>query len=448
MKQHDVIIVGAGIAGLGVTALLAAKGANVLLLEKEPVLGGRSSSFKFQGYTVDIGLHAIASLSSSGIGRLLEQTGAELGLVPIKPSLMHFDLDSKAYMRATSAERFGRKLYEDFKKLAKTISYMDSAQIEACHKISAKSWIMENTDNPELVDFFKKITGFSGQPMDKVSAGAFMETLHDAFTSKVTISYPAHGGIKALSDSLEQVILKRNGQVITNIHAQSLLLDGDKVKGIRAKIIRPSYIAEVEFSAPVVVYTAPLTSLPRFLPSERISAQMKDKIQKIKSADYNYNGIVIGARASLMDGFSGQFFQWTFDRTGMDWHGIVTIPTYVDQQLAPEGHHLLFIDCHAPMPSGRYDLARKRQEELIDICREIWPGFDQHLDWLQYLVYPDILPLAQIGLTGPDRPGFSIPDTQGLYLAGDATYLTGSGIGSATKSAIACAEEIEKGKYI
>ena len=122
MKQYDVIVVGAGIAGLGSAALLAAKGKKILLLEKEPILGGRSTSFQFQGYTVDIGLHAIASFSSSGIGRLVEESGAVLELKPIKPALMHFDLDNRAFMRATSSERFGRELYQDFKKLASAVS--------------------------------------------------------------------------------------------------------------------------------------------------------------------------------------------------------------------------------------------------------------------------------------------------------------------------------------
>ena len=43
MKQYDAIVVGAGIAGLGAAALLASKGRKVLLLEKEPILGGRST---------------------------------------------------------------------------------------------------------------------------------------------------------------------------------------------------------------------------------------------------------------------------------------------------------------------------------------------------------------------------------------------------------------------
>lgn len=35
-----------------------------------------------------------------------------------------------------------------------------------------------------------------------------------------------------------------------------------------------------------------------------------------------------------------------------------------------------------------------------------------------------------------------------MYLVGDATYLTGSGIGSTVKSAYAYIEEIERGNFL
>ena len=320
---------------------------------------------------------------------------------------------------------------------------MDRDEIDRYHQTSAQTWIMDHFGNPGLLEFFKKITGFSGQPMDEVSAGAFLETLNDAITSETTICYPARGGIRALPDSLEKVILGNRGEIIPGVRVKRLLFSKGRTTGVRAGISRPSYVAEMEFYAPMVVYTAPLVTLPRVVPEDRIPKDTASKLKKIRSADYFYNGIIVGARSGLMDGFSEPFFQWTFDRSGMDWHGIVTIPTYADPLLAPPGHHLLFIDSHGPMPHGKVDLANARQEELISLARDIWPDFDRQIDWIQKLIYPTILPLAQINLTGPYRPGFHLPGIRGLYLAGDATYLTGSGIGSAVKSALKCVEEIE-----
>jgi phytoene dehydrogenase-like protein len=444
MSRFDAIVIGGGISGLGVASLLSKRGYRTILLEKEPILGGRTSSFPFRGYTVDIGLHTIASYSSSGIGKLLEEVDAGLDLVPITPSLMHYDLDSRQYSRATAKERFGETLYKDFKDLAKSVSDMNSNEINQYHGVSAERWIIERFQNKELVEFFKKITGFAGQPMDRVSAGAFLETLHDAFASETTITYPAHDGIKALPDALESAIWRYGGEVVTDIRVNEIVHDDGAVKGVRAKIVRPSMIAELEFLAPRVVFTVPLAKLRQFLPKEKIGVELLEKISKLDAERYYYNGLIAGVARPLLDDFSGQFFQWTADRGGMDWHAIITIPTYVDPDLAPEGYHLLFADSHGPMPFGDKSLARARHRELVDLLVEIWPDFKSNVDWMQWAMYPDILPLAQIALTGPNRPGFTLSSLKGMYLAGDATYLTGSGIGSAVKSAYGCLKEIEQ----
>jgi phytoene dehydrogenase-like protein len=443
MKSYDAIVIGGGISGLGVAALLSKKGYRTVLLEKESILGGRSTSFPYRGYTVDIGLHAIASYSSSGIERLVREVETTLELIPIKPSLMHFDLDTRTYARATSRERFGEALYNDFKRLVAAVAALDEEEIEKMHGKSAERWILDHFDNSDLVSFFDKITGFAGQPMNKVSAGAFLETLHDAFTSENSITYPARHGIKALPDALEDAIKAHGGEIITEIVVQKILFQENRVRGVQGRIVRPSFISEVEIEAPVAVLTVPLMLLPRFVPSQMIGDELLDKVSRIKAENYYYVGLVAGVKASLFERFSGQFFQWTLDRPGMDWHAIVTVPSFIDPELAPEGRHLAFIDSHGPMPHGDQAIARRRQQELLALLREVWPDFDQKTDWLHPVIYPTILPLAQPFLTGPFRPGFRVPGAAGLYLAGDATYLTGSGIGSAVKSAFACTSAIE-----
>jgi phytoene dehydrogenase-like protein len=445
MKNYDAIIIGGGLSGLGVAALLSKKGYKTILLEKESILGGRSTSFPYRNYIIDIGLHTIASYSSSGIGRLVEEVGAVLELIPIKPTLMHYDLDTKKYMKATSAERFGDAVYNKFKELVKVVCGLTKDEIDAFHNISAEKWILDNFNSRDLVEFFKQITGFGGEPLDLIPAGVFLETLHDAFTSETTIAYPAQNGIKAFSDALERTIKSRGGEIITEINVQKILFKNDHVTGIKGKIIRPSLDLDLEVYAPLVVFTIPLTHLPRYMDSGMIGGELLGKIARIKSKDYYYTGLIAGVEASLLDSFSGKpFFQWTIDRKGMDWHAMITIPTYIDSKLAPKDHHLMFVDSHVPMPFGDTVRAEKRQDELISILKEIWPNFEKKIDWLHRVIYPNIWPLAQIGITGPDRPGFAVAGTKGLYLAGDAAYLTGSGIGSAIKSVFGCVKKIEE----
>ncbi|MGN0375783.1 MAG: FAD-dependent oxidoreductase [Butyrivibrio sp.] len=56
-KKYDVIIVGAGLAGLSCAYELSAKGKSVLVLEAHSYPGGRTSSFMDRGMKVESGLH-------------------------------------------------------------------------------------------------------------------------------------------------------------------------------------------------------------------------------------------------------------------------------------------------------------------------------------------------------------------------------------------------------
>lgn len=57
MEHYDVIIVGSGLAGLTAALELSTNGKKVLILEKEKVIGGRTSSWDEDGMVVESGFH-------------------------------------------------------------------------------------------------------------------------------------------------------------------------------------------------------------------------------------------------------------------------------------------------------------------------------------------------------------------------------------------------------
>jgi len=75
VEQHDVIVIGAGIAGLTAAAYLAQAGAHVLVCEQSNQVGGYFNSFRRNGYLFDGGIKAI---ENAGI---LRPTLAQLGLL-------------------------------------------------------------------------------------------------------------------------------------------------------------------------------------------------------------------------------------------------------------------------------------------------------------------------------------------------------------------------------
>ncbi len=81
---RSVIVVGAGVAGLGAARHLADQGIDVVVLEARDRLGGRTHTIEFDGVPLDAGAAWIQQFSKNPLGRLAEALG--LRLVPT-----HFD---------------------------------------------------------------------------------------------------------------------------------------------------------------------------------------------------------------------------------------------------------------------------------------------------------------------------------------------------------------------
>ena len=67
MKKSEVIVVGAGIAGLTSAAILSKKGLSVTLIESHTQSGGCAGTFKRKNYIFDVGATQVAGVEKGGI---------------------------------------------------------------------------------------------------------------------------------------------------------------------------------------------------------------------------------------------------------------------------------------------------------------------------------------------------------------------------------------------
>jgi 15-cis-phytoene desaturase len=77
MNDADVIIVGAGLAGLSCGFELVQSGKKVLLLEARPVVGGRTASWIEEGMPVESGLHRFLGVYEA-LPELMKRAGIDL----------------------------------------------------------------------------------------------------------------------------------------------------------------------------------------------------------------------------------------------------------------------------------------------------------------------------------------------------------------------------------
>ena len=67
MRNSEVIVVGAGIAGLTSAAILSKQGLSVNLIESHTQSGGCAGTFKRKNYIFDVGATQVAGLEKGGI---------------------------------------------------------------------------------------------------------------------------------------------------------------------------------------------------------------------------------------------------------------------------------------------------------------------------------------------------------------------------------------------
>lgn len=451
VKRYDSIVIGGGTSGVAIGALLAKKGCKPVVLERDPRLGGRTSTFEYRGYRVDTGSHQFASWSTCGFQSLFDQVGGKLDLVPILPSIMRYEVISKKYRKASARDSLGEKPHEEFKKVVSLIAGMSKQEIDTYHDITAEAWLLEQVKGKELLDFFRRITGFGGTPLNELSAAAFLVTLNNSFNSEMKIVYPKKGGCIAFSNALGEVIKKEGGEIITEFNVDRVQIEDGAVKGVVGRKLESGHtmICEMEMEAPLIVSTIPIDRLFTIIPEEKAGKKLRDRVNDYQENSQVYAGIIAGVEESLLDGFGGgkQFFQFTAGNPNEEWHALVTVPTYVDKELAPKGFHYFICNSHRRFPVSRQGEIPGIHSRLIQLVTQIWPRFNEKIDWLMRVTYCNSAYTAKIGRTGPNGLAGAVPGIKGLYLAGDGTYPGYSGgVGSAVKSAMICITAINDGK--
>ncbi|MBN2714978.1 MAG: NAD(P)/FAD-dependent oxidoreductase [Deltaproteobacteria bacterium] len=65
-NQYDAIVIGAGLGGLSTALHLAKKSMNVLVLEKQPKVGGYAQNYHRAGFDFDVSLHVLSAMNETG----------------------------------------------------------------------------------------------------------------------------------------------------------------------------------------------------------------------------------------------------------------------------------------------------------------------------------------------------------------------------------------------
>ncbi len=73
--QKSVIVIGSGIGGSAIGAMLSHRGYQVTVLERLNFIGGRCCTAQREGFAVDLGVHTFSQSGAGPLGEVLRQCG-------------------------------------------------------------------------------------------------------------------------------------------------------------------------------------------------------------------------------------------------------------------------------------------------------------------------------------------------------------------------------------
>jgi len=262
MNDADVIILGAGVAGLTCGCLLAKKNLKVLIVEKNQKVGGCCTSFQKEGFSFDLSVQSIGECQKGGrVWNLLKELDllGQIQFIPLEPARQyhfpnlkflqssHLETHIENLSRLFPDERKGvervyrilRKLFEEFSHIPVSLSLTDFSTFSSTYPLlfqyrekTYSDLLDEYVSSPLLKTLLSIRSSYALLPPEEISVVGM---------AGIEMSYFLHG-VSCMMGRVEELPLKMGeafqalgGQVLLSHEVDQILVEEKKAKGVRLR---------------------------------------------------------------------------------------------------------------------------------------------------------------------------------------------------------------------
>jgi prolycopene isomerase len=384
--EFDAIVIGSGIGGLVTATQLAAKGANVLVLERYLIPGGSAGYFerspsgetlegteKQSRYRFDVGASMIFGFGSAGttnlLTRALQAVNMSLETIP-DPVQVHYHLPGGEEIRVhRDYEKFLQELIDRFPheqagirgfydrcwRVFRCLNQMELLSLEeprylmrsflnhplAC--LGLARYLPQNVGgiarryirDPQLLKLIDlECYIWSVVPADltpMINAGMVFSDRHYG-----GVRYPK-GGVGQIAQKLVEGLEKTGGQIRYRSRVTEILCEGKRAIGVKlasGEVLRAKRIVSNATRWDTFGKLLPQVDLPR------TEAQWQQRYQKSPS----FFSLHLGIKSEILPVGTNCHHVLLEDWAQMEQARgtlFVSIPTLLDPTLAPTGHHII-----------------------------------------------------------------------------------------------------------
>ena len=348
--KYDVIVLGAGIAGLICGTFIAKQGKKVLIIEQHSIPGGYCTSFKRKGFIFDSAVHHIGGCGKwSVVGRCLKELDININFQQLDPmDSIHFpsfSIDIPAEIddyvdllkeRFPSEKEQLALFFKEFTRLYRaTFSTEKHKMLLKYQDLTFKEMLDNFFTDEQLKMTLSAQWGYIGSPPHEVSAIGMCQMLVNYLKDG---AYFPVGGTQNFADAITQKFIDYGGQIMLSSSVDGMLTDGNIIKGVTTK-------KGEEIQADIFVSNIdPKQTFFSLLDKNNVDDSYIRKIENMKES-VSFFLLYLGLDNKIdLKGLKRGFYHTSNDLTfsDNDWF-YISVPTEVDSSLAPDNKQIISV---------------------------------------------------------------------------------------------------------
>ncbi|MDD7941359.1 FAD-dependent oxidoreductase [Actinomycetospora lutea] len=448
MAKYDVVVIGAGAAGLTAASLLAVEGKSVCLLERSPYLGGRGMAVPDEGFTVNVGGHLIED-PGSGLTKVFEHVGKTLQHGEVSAEMPVWDHENNRW--GSIRDRYSGSKGE-LKKVIKALLNTEWDELDRWDDRPLRQWLHQHTDDQGVVDLFEFITVLECMTDHwwdhSASDNLFVRKMH--FAERGTAAYscwPGQGWDGMWAD-LADAFTAAGGDLRLSTPVERVVIEDGVTKGVaiarQPRVLPNEFFEEEILEADHVICTLPVWHVLNVVDESDLPDWYAEQIKFLAQDKFRiaWIGLYLATEEPVHQYDPRELSTW-LKTPNTELSGFMFNQTAMDPSCSPEGTQLHVMGGIFPGEKGRDRAWLRRQTEQFEAdVAQMWPGFAKTVWRRRHLVFePSFGVIQKPGLVGAYRPHWNPPRPEGLWFAGETFRSRGIGTDRAARAALTVVEE-------